>query len=364
MLTPDGCRDRRRRFLDRMRAAHHGPLWLADPLHLRYLAGLYVDPFSLGADFGALLLLRPDGHATLLHDDRLPGSAALAHVDERVVIPWYAGQAPGRGPRRLVLREAAERTGVALDRIADALTEPLAGTVFAVLAELRRRKDADELAVLRACARAQEAGFRWAAANLRAGLSELDVYLGVSAACCRAAGAAAVVYGDFAVSPGPSRKGGPPTDRVLADGDLFILDFSVVLSGYRTDFTTTLAVGGRPTPEQRRLFELCRAAMAAGERELRAGAACLAVYGAVRDVFAAAGLADAFPHHAGHGLGVSHPEPPYIVREANETLVAGDVVTLEPGLYVDGIGGMRIEHNYHVTADGFERLSDHEIAWG
>ena len=60
--------------------------------------------------------------------------------------------------------------------------------------------------------------------------------------------------------------------------------------------------------------------------------------------------------------GVSHPEPPYIVRHSTETLVAGDVVTLEPGLYVDGVGGIRIEHNYLITEAGFDRLSDHVIS--
>ena len=60
--------------------------------------------------------------------------------------------------------------------------------------------------------------------------------------------------------------------------------------------------------------------------------------------------------HAGHGLGISHPEAPFLVRESLETLLAGDVVTLEPGLYVDGIGGVRIEHNYLVTEMGYERL--------
>jgi Xaa-Pro aminopeptidase len=85
------------------------------------------------------------------------------------------------------------------------------------------------------------------------------------------------------------------------------------------------------------------------------------VYAAVRDVFRAAGVADFFPHHAGHGIGLAHPEAPFLVRESDETLLAGDVVTLEPGLYADGIGGIRIEHNYLVTQTGFERLSRHEI---
>ncbi len=143
---------------------------------------------------------------------------------------------------------------------------------------------------------------------------------------------------------------------------MLILDYSVVIAGYRSDFTNTLVVGKEPSADQRRLYDLCCQAMAAGEKELRAGQSCLTVYGAVRGVFDRAGMAQHFPHHAGHGLGLTHPEAPYFVRGADETLLAGDVVTLEPGLYVDGVGGIRIEHNYLVTDKGYERLSNHVIA--
>src|SRR5207237_9429104 len=140
----------------------------------------------------------------------------------------------------------------------------------------------------------------------------------------------------FAGSPGPERRGGPPTDRVLEPGDMFLLDYSVVLGGYRSDFTNTLVVGKEPTPDQKRLYDLCKQAMAAGEKELRAGAACATVDGAVAGVFDKAGVLEHFPHHAGHGLGLTHPEAPFIVRHANETLLAGDDSTPEPGLYVAG----------------------------
>jgi Xaa-Pro aminopeptidase len=102
--------------------------------------------------------------------------------------------------------------------------------------------------------------------------------------------------------------------------------------------------------------------MAAGEKELRTGAACLGVYNAVAGSFAKAGMAQSFPHHAGHGLGLTHPEAPFFVRHADETLMTGDVVTLEPGLYVAGMGGIRIEHNYLITDSGYDRLSQHTIA--
>lgn len=359
MPNEEGCRVRRERLLGRFSTS--GPLLLGDPLNLRYFANCYVDPFSLGADYGALLLLRPDGTTTLYCDHRLPKSIEAAHVDERIPVKWYDGKSPGDGPRRLILWDVIGLSPSG-GRVHDDLTDDLAPELWKAVTDLRRAKDPDEIECLRECMRATEAGHAWARANIAPGMTELDVYNGVFSACSRAVGKPVIVYGDFAVSPGSARRGGPPTSHVLQPGETFILDYSVVIQGYRSDFTNTLVVGAEPTTEQRRLFDLCVAAMAAGESRLRAGAACLDVYGAVRGVFTAAGVADHFPHHAGHGLGLAHPEAPFFVMSAKESLTTGDVVTLEPGLYIDGVGGVRIEHNYLVTADGFERLSNHTIA--
>jgi len=362
MLSEQGCRERRQRLWERLDPPPDNDyLLLADPLHLMYLAGFWVDPFNYGGSFGGALLLREDGHAKLIHDNRLPKSVEQARVEERRVVTWYDGQSPAHGPRRLALLEAVNPRGGGL-RIHDRIGDPYAATLIRTLADMRRRKDPDEVDLLRQCMRATEAGHAWARANVRPGMTELDVYCGVNSACIQATGHATVVYGDFAVSPGPERRGGPPTNRVLVAGDMLIVDYSVVIGGYRSDFTNTIVVGKEPDADQRRLYDSCNAALAAGEKELRAGAACRAVYDAVRDAFAKAGMADAFPHHAGHGLGLEHPEAPYLVRHADETLEAGNVVTLEPGLYVAGIGGIRIENNYLITEKGFERLSDHLIS--
>jgi Xaa-Pro dipeptidase len=362
MLSAEGCRQRRQRLWQQLEPKPDGDaLLLADPLHLMYLANFWVDPFSLGADFGAYLYLRRDGQATLIHDNRLPKSMEAAHVDERHVVTWYDSQSPGRGPRRLAL---LERLGQGSDgfRIHDRLGDPSAPVLIRTLATQRRVKDDDEVALLRRCMQVTEAGHAWARAHVQPGMTELDVYCGIAQACTRAAGQAVIVYGDFAVSPGPERRGGPPTQHILQPGDMLILDYSVVLSGYRSDFTNTLVVGKEPNAHQQRLYLISLEALAAGELELRAGAACRVVYEAVRGVFEKAGVADYFPHHAGHGLGLSHPEAPYFVRHADESLLAGDIVTLEPGLYVPNLGGIRIEHNYRITDQGYERLSNHTIA--
>ncbi len=362
MITAEGCRQRRLRLwknLDPKPPSDH--LRFTDPIHLAYLANFHVDPISSSADFGGFLTVRKDGHALLIYDKRMSHSGDLAFADERKVIPWYDGQSPDHTPRQLAALGGVNPEGTGL-RFHDRPGDPYAATLIGALTRLRRQKDPDEIALLRRCMHATDVGHAWARANIKPGMTELDMYCGVQAACTQAAGMPVIVYGDFAVCNGPEKHGGGPTARVLVPGDTFIIDYSVVIGGYRSDFTNTLSVGKQPTSEQQRIFQLACDALAAGEKKLCAGAACLAVYNAVVGVFEQAGVAQYFPSHAGHGLGLTHPDSPFLVHHADETLLAGDVITLEPGLYVANVGGVRVEHNYLITPTGFERLSNHVLS--
>lgn len=189
----------------------------------------------------------------------------------------------------------------------------------------------------------------------------MDVYREVLSAALATAARPGLMYGDFrATTMKQPHLGGLPTSYRLQMGDLFILDFSIVLNGYRSDFTNTIAVG-LPTLKQQETAQVCFAALRAGEAVLRAGTRAADVYAAVSGAFTDAGRAP-LPHHAGHGIGLGHPEPPIFVPESEDMLLAGDVVTLEPGSYEQGIGGMRFEHNYLITDTGAERLSNHKIS--
>ncbi|MGL4419218.1 MAG: M24 family metallopeptidase [Gemmataceae bacterium] len=357
MLTVEGCKARRGRLLERLNPP--SALVLSDPIALRYLAGFSSEPVSHGADFGGLLLLNPDGSTELFVDGRVAKWAtAAAHADKVTVLPWYDGVQSEPRPRRLLLQPQVQKLG---GRLNDSLADPLAEQFWTILDDLRRAKDSDEVATLKAACAAGAAGQRWALENARPGMSELAVYGGIVRACSEAAGQMVVVYGDFTVSTGSKKRGGPPTPHILVAGETLILDFSVVLNGYRSDFTNTIVIGGSPSDGQKRLLDVCLAAMFAAEQLLKPGSSCREVDSATRAMFRAEHLEASFLHHTGHGLGCGHPEAPFFVRESTETLRTGDVVTLEPGLYVDGIGGVRIEHNYVITPTGFERLSHHEL---
>jgi Xaa-Pro aminopeptidase len=376
MLTADGCRERRTRL---WAAMPERPEWmlLSEPRHLMYFANFYASPFIFRTqNASALLILGADGSSTLLTDNMLGIYAARAHVDERVAADWYVGR--GSAPeRQSVLVDAGwramqERSGarIGFDQLVPAelclrlaKTRPgLQGAIVnATAALLMRRKDADELAVLRRAITAMEAAFAAGAERIHAGMTELQAYGFVSGIVNECLGEQALVYGDFAAGARTEKKGGPPTLRRIEPGNLFLLDYSAVLYGYRADFTNTWVVDGQPTPRQRELADFCLEAMREGETLLKPGSRGHDIDAALRRVFASHRVEGHFPHHSGHGIGLSHPEPPYLTPRSDDVLVEGDVVTLEPGLYVDGVGGMRFERNYLITSTGFELLTHHRL---
>ena len=371
MLTSQGCAQRRKRLWDAL-PDDCETLILGDPASLIGLANYAVSPFVFrSCDATAVLILRRD-KAILVTDSMVRAYAEQAFVDEVVAPTWYDGKhaAPHRRLKlvQTALETLAKLPGMRLGIEAGSVPAGIVAKdalVFAIddtVRKLRRAKDADELTLIRASIAAGEAGHAAALAGIHPGMTELDAFLLVQKACNEAAGHQVMIYGDFASGLRvETEHGGPPTLRKIEAGDLFLLDYSVVVHGYRGDFTNTFVVGGKPTDGQKRLFHACIEAMEAGEKVLKAGVAAAAVDRAVRGSIDSNGLLDAYPSHTGHGLGLSHPEPPYFVPESDETVVAGDVVAIEPGLFVKGVGGMRFERNYLVTSEGFENLTHHKL---
>ena len=147
-----------------------------------------------------------------------------------------------------------------------------------------------------------------------------------------------------------------PTDAVLAKGDLVKIDFGALVGGYHSDMTRTFVLGS-PADWQREIFEVVAAAQVAGRRALHVGAALADVDAAARRVIDDAGYAEHFGHGLGHGVGLQIHEAPGINSSAAGTLPAGAVVTVEPGVYLPGRGGVRIEDTLLVGQPGPESLS-------
>ena len=395
MLTQDGCNERRTRLFGRL-PADCGWVLVADPRHVMYLTNFWVQPLSFSNGERAAVLVERSGRATLFGDNfTLKSSATQPYADETIDFDWYNHKRSTINRDQALLKAFADaRPDVcsashglieieAVPEMFHAALDEMGAKILGVeLAEsfvqegttirdvgtalrcCRRQKLPDEVELLSACMRATEAGHKWARENVAPGKTDLEMYRGVQSAAISEAGRPAIVYGDFRrCTPASPKQGGLPVGEMLAAGDTYVLDYSVMLDGYRSDFTNTIAVGD-VSDAVRKNFGTCQRAMEAGEEVLAAGVPCRDVYAAVNAAFEEDGIAGSFPHHAGHGLGLGHPEWPTLVPDSQDILLPGDVVTLEPGSYVEGVGGMRIEHNYLVTDEGYDRLSNHVIDLG
>jgi Xaa-Pro aminopeptidase len=226
--------------------------------------------------------------------------------------------------------------------------------------QLRLVKDASEVMAIRHSADRLSGVVNEAFAAVRAGVTERSV-AGVIERALRDAGYERPAF-DTIVASGPNsalphyRAG----NRLLSPGDLVVLDFGGVLDGYCSDLTRTVSVG-QPSPEASRLHAAVRDAHAAAVDAVRPGVAASTVDGAARQVLVAHGLGEAFGHGTGHGLGLDVHEEPRVSQPRpdvpNTLLEPGMVFTIEPGAYLTGFGGVRIEDDVLVTETGYEVLT-------
>jgi Xaa-Pro aminopeptidase len=159
-----------------------------------------------------------------------------------------------------------------------------------------------------------------------------------------------------AAGPNGARPHSRPSDREVGPGETVVVDSGARLDGYCSDCTRTFATG--PLPERlQEAYAVCLEAQLAGLEAVRVGATGVEADAAARRVIEDAGFSEAFGHGLGHGVGVDVHEAPRLARESSDTLVAGNVVTVEPGIYLEGLGGIRIEDLVIVGEDGPEVLT-------
>ncbi len=226
-----------------------------------------------------------------------------------------------------------------------------------VLEPLRAAKSAEELASIERAIEVAETALGAALASLRIGVTEREAASEVTLQLLRAGSEPELPFSPIVASgPNAALPHAVPTDRQMKAGDVLIVDWGATVDGYISDLTRTFALGD-VDPEWRKVHTAVAEANAAGRAAVRPGVACRQIDEAARRVIEAAGYGPAFLHRTGHGIGLETQEPPYLRADNDAVLAPGMTFTVEPGIYLVGRGGVRIEDNVVVTADGGRTLS-------
>ncbi len=334
-------------------------------LNVRYLTGftgsngallLRTDPSPATPDiFGT------DGRYTTQAAAQVPDLEVLV---DRGTVPALAREAARRGVGRLGY-ESHDVTVDGLATLQKVLADSADGGAVPELASVRRAvealraiKDEDEIEFLRrACAVADQALAELAAEGaLRPGRTELQIGRELDARMLNLGAEAPSFETIVAAGANSAIPHHRPDPTVLRDGDFLKLDFGATVDGYHSDMTRTVVLG-HAADWQREIYELVMTSQAAGRAALAVGAEVVAVDAASRDVIADAGHGEHFSHGLGHGVGLEIHEAPGIGPLGAGTLAAGMAVTVEPGVYLPGRGGVRIEDTLIVTDDAPELLT-------
>lgn len=323
-------------------------------VNLRYLSG-----FTGSSAY----LLVTDRHAWLLTDfryvEQAQGEAAAFEVrqHDRPYLKTVAALVEEAGLRRIGFE--ADKVPVRMWREwQDALPAVEWVDAGGLVEELRIVKTPDEVEAIRRAAAVADRALesllpRLAGQTERAWARALETAM-------REAGAERLAFPTIVASgPRGSLPHAQPTDRLIEPGDLVTIDFGAVVDGYNSDETVTVMVGAPREARQREIFEIVRAAQAAGLAAVRPGTYASRVDEAARAVIRDAGFGPAFGHSTGHGVGLEVHEAPTLASQPalDRVLEPGMVVTVEPGIYLPGWGGVRLEDTVVVTESGYERLT-------
>ena len=362
MLDPTLSRNRQKRLLDVMAAQRLDAIVVGLPHHVYYLSAHPTDWRHASA-----FILFGDGRSVLVSANS-PNVAAAADEAMSFEANWNGTlrqEQPATVASVVVRRlEAAGRRHPKVGIDSSAVTAQVAlqftsGAVEAIdahLYQMRRVKDADELVLLKTAIAATEVMYATARELIEPGLGELELFGALHDAAVQSVGEplGGMLGNDYAVGVG----GGPPRKGHAADaGQLWVLDLGPNYRGYFADNCRTFAVDHKPTDEQMNAWSTITGALAIVERLAKPGVRCRDLFNAVDEHLKAAGYSSGLSHHLGHGIGLQPHEYPHLNPRWDDTLLEGEVFTAEPGLYGPSLnGGIRIENDYLVTADGVVNL--------
>lgn len=324
---------------------------LSAPANLRYVTG-----FS-GEGWGIV-----DAQTAIVTDSRYE-LRARDEAPEALLIVRTGGI---KGPVSEYLSESkAERVGFEADHLTvsqrDELAEELNSTELVplkgLLREARMVKDTDELATLRRAIEATDQAFAQVTASLEPGISEKELALEIERQVLLADGDKLSFDTIAASGPNAAHPHAEPSARTLEPGDVVKMDFGAQVGGYHADLTRTLFLG-EPDEKQREVYRTVLEAQTQAINACCAGMSAKDLDGVAREVIKAAGYGDAFGHGLGHGVGLQVHEGPTVGQTSEETLEPGMTITIEPGIYLEGWGGVRIEDIVLVTEDGCRVLTE------
>lgn len=352
-LPPVGYGGRADSIRDRLGEHAADALAVTDLTNVRWLTGFTGSNASV-ALLPDRMVLVTDGR----YRERAADELAAAGVDAEVVTGFTQAEQHDRFVEQFagttsVGAEAASLTHARWTALAADL--PLIAA-DGMIQDGRRTKDPGELARISAACRAADAALAEVAPGL-AGMTEADVRMELEYRM-RRHGADGPSY-DTIVASGPQHAARPhhhAGGRTIVEGDTVVIDVGGLVDGYHSDMTRSYVIGD-PTDQQAEVYELLLAIQCAGIAAVRAGVPARDVDAACRTMIADAGYGDWFPHSVGHGVGLLIHEDPFESPTSTSELRAGDVVTVEPGLYRVGFGGFRIEDLVEVTEAGCRVLT-------
>jgi Xaa-Pro aminopeptidase len=333
--------------IERLAAGLEHPLLIGRAVNVQYLTGF--------ASSNAALLVDPAGDATLYTDFRY--AEAARYVDgvrfeetPRNVVAALAE----RLSRRRIAVEAAHLTLASADLLRGGGVELVATT--GLVEALRAVKEPGELELMRRAAAISDRVFGELAREPFVGRPESELAWWIEQAW-HEAGADGPSFGAVvAFGENGARPHAMPRDEPIPEGTLVVVDAGCSVEGYASDCTRTFFTG-EPEGRLRELYDLCLTAQLDGLAAVRPGASGKDVDAASRVAVAEAGVAELYGHGLGHGIGLEVHEEPTLRPESSSVLAPGNVVTVEPGLYLPGDAGVRIEDTVVVTEGGCERLT-------
>jgi Xaa-Pro aminopeptidase len=342
-------------LMEAMQHAHLDALLVSGLPNVRYLTGF--------AGTSALLLVTHRGDVVLITDFRYQTQAAEQVGDRaRVVIEaqsLWAGlwqQLAALPYVEVVGFESAQLLHRDFQRLLDAGARWTWRPTADLVERLRERKDAAEVACIRDAGAVAVRALERTLAEVRPGLTELAV-AGILERALREAGSEGFPFETIVASgPRAALPHARAADRELQRGDFLLIDFGAIVDGYCADVTRTVVLG-KADERQREVYDVVRAANALASVQVRAGLTGRDADALARDYIDGRGYGDAFGHSLGHGIGLEVHEAPRLARSAEAHLPPDSVVTIEPGIYLPGWGGVRIEDDVHLAPTGPEVLT-------